>query len=324
MSQHKQENVSESYFEKGISESFDPDMALSDAMEEYKLMANVDGRSENTLNIYDYVFGKFANFLSEDTEIGSISTKMVRQYLAWLANNDFKKTTIAINHRVLNALFTWLVEESFLKESPTEQIDKPKTPDKYPKVLNKNQLEKVLKAAKERKGSWSGFRNYVIVLVFIDTGIRRLELIGAKMDDLDLKSHSLKVHGKGAKDRKVYFGPKTLKALQRWRRAREKVDLIWDDTIFISRDGEKMKPRNLNRRISVIQEHAGLEDIQVSPHVFRHTSATLAVENGLDAFSLKRQFGWEKIETAMRYVHMSDASIEKAYRESSPLSKIKD
>lgn len=63
MSQHKHENVSESTFEKGKTESFDPDMALSDAMDEYKLMASLDGRSENTLDLYDYVFGIFVNFL---------------------------------------------------------------------------------------------------------------------------------------------------------------------------------------------------------------------------------------------------------------------
>ena len=83
-----------------------------------------------------------------------------------------------------------------------------------------------------------------------------------------------------------------------------------------------MKKRNVQRLISRIQETAGLEDVKVSPHVLRHTAATLAVKNGLDPFSLKRQFGWEQIETALRYVHLNDKSLQKSYINSSPMDNL--
>ena len=162
-----------------------------------------------------------------------------------------------------------------------------------------------------------------MLVVFIDMGLRLYELINAEIDDLDLKRRSLKVHGKGAKDRKVFFGKSTFRTLKHWLRIREKKpERIWDETIFISQKGDKLKKRNLQHLVTRIQKKAGLGDTKVSPHVLRHTAATLAVQNELDAFSLKRQFGWEEIDTALRYVHMSDKSLQENYRNSSPVDNL--
>ncbi|MCF7876620.1 phage integrase N-terminal SAM-like domain-containing protein, partial [Candidatus Bipolaricaulota bacterium] len=147
MSQSKQENGSFSISEEGKGLNYNPELELAEAIEEFELMANVDGRSEKTMDLYDYVFGRFTDFLSEEITIGSISTKQIRKYLAELIEEDLKRTTVAIHHRVLNAFFTWLVEEGFLKKSPTEKVDEPKTPDKHPKVLSKEQVEKLVQAA---------------------------------------------------------------------------------------------------------------------------------------------------------------------------------
>ena len=103
---------------------------------------------------------------------------------------------------------------------------------------------------------------------------------------------------------------------------REEVENVLDDTIFISQNGEKLKKRHLQHVVSRIQEKAGLEEVQVSPHVLRHTAATLAVQNGLDIFSLKRQFGWEQMRTALKYVHMSDKALQESYSNSSPMDNI--
>jgi len=207
------------------------------------------------------------------------------------------------------------VEENYLEEAPTEKIDEPKTPKKFPRVLDGEQVTKLLTAAKNRKGEWSSYRNYCMLVVFVEMGLRLNELINAKIKDLDLKNRSLKVHGKGAKDRKVYFGKKTLRTLRHWMKIRNyNPEKVWEDTIFISQGGEKLKVRNVEQLVSRIQKKAGLEDTKVSPHVLRHTAATFAVENGLTAFQLKSQFGWEQIGTALRYVHMSDKSLQESYQ----------
>ena len=163
-----------------------------------------------------------------------------------------------------------------------------------------------------------------MLLLFIDTGIRMSELRNALIDDLDLEDHSLKVHGKGAKDRKVFYGTKTARYLHKWLRVRDKLNNIFDETIFIDQKGKRIEKRHIQQIISRIHERAGLEDKQVSPHVLRHTAATLAVQNGLDPFSLKQQFGWEDIQTALRYVHMNGQRVKNAYEKASPLLAIDD
>ena len=110
--------------------------------------------------------------------------------------------------------------------------------------------------------------------------------------------------------------------MHRWLKVRGGIGKVWDDTIFIDQKGNKIKERNIQRLISRIQKRAGLEDTKVSAHVLRHTAATFAVQNGLNAFPLKQQFGWESIKTALRYVHMAGEQVGEAYRQSSPLKDI--
>jgi len=97
---------------------------------------------------------------------------------------------------------------------------------------------------------------------------------------------------------------------------------VTSNTVFIDLNGNQIKPRNLERIVSRMQRRADLEDIKLSPHVLRHTAATMAIDNGLDVFSLQKMFGWEQLQTAMRYVHMSGKRIEEAAKRCSPVDSL--
>jgi len=306
----------------GAKSSHNSKVSLDDAIKDFTLMAKVDGRSEKTLDLYSYVFKNFFHRFHQPKFIRKIKAKDVRGYLANLMDKDLKNTTVAIHHRVIQAFFNWLVAEGKLDKSPTRNIDEPKTPNKFPKVLNEEQIEKLLYTAKNWRKTWAGHRNFIIIVTFLDTGLRLSELVNALLDDLSLKNRSLTVHGKGAKDRTVYFGKRTHRCLRQWLESREKIDNIWDETLFIPQRGDKLKKRHVQRLITRIQREANLQDIQVSPHVLRHTAATLPVQNGLDPFSLKRQFGWAQMKTALRYVHMSNKALQESYRMSSPVDNL--
>ena len=201
-------------------------------------------------------------------------------------------------------------------------VSEPATPDKFPRVLKHEQVEQLLETVRKRLNCWPGMRNYALLLTLLDMGLRRQELIDAKHEHLDLDGRSLKVEGKGSKDRKVYFGKSTARFLKKWLKVRDKISApVEVDNVFIGQNGLELKPRNVNRILNRISKRAGMDDADVSPHVLRHTSATMAVENGLDAFALKKQFGWEDIETAQRYVHMSGKRLEEAFKRSSPMDQ---
>lgn len=119
-------------------------------------------------------------------------------------------------------------------ENPLDPINEPETPNVFPKVLNEEQVKILLQAAKNRQREWANKRNHTMLVVFIDMGLRLSELINARLDDLDMKRRSLKVRGKGAKDRKVFFRKRTFRALKKWLRVRNNVERVWDDTVFMS------------------------------------------------------------------------------------------
>ena len=293
---------------------------LSEALNQFKYASEVEGKAKKTLQQYDYVFEKFIDHLDgDDPPISSISASHVRGFLKRLMDQNLSKATVAIHHRVIQAFFNWLVDEELLEKAPTRNIDEPKTPDKYPRILDEEQTNKLIRTAENNKSTWAGYRNYTMILTFLDTGLRVSELVNARLTDLKFNERSLKVLGKGAKDRVVFFGKRTYLALRKWIDIRDDKGKPLDDTVFISQNRDKLKTRHVQRIITRLQKKANLEDTKVSPHVLRHTAATMAVRNGMGSFALKRFFGWESIKTAMKYVHMGDQTVKKAFKESSPI-----
>ena len=194
------------------------------------------------------MFSRFGKYLGKNPPLTSLGREDIRGYLGFLKDQDgLSKSTLAIHYRVLRAFFNWAVKEDILKESPMEKIEKPKTPKKYPRIISDDQAKTLIMQAKSRK-NWAGRRLYAIVSMFLDAGLRRNELITAKLKNLKLENRFLKVHGKSAKDRNVFFGNKTKKALRDWLKVREKISAeVRSDTIFIDQKGNQINPRNLSR-----------------------------------------------------------------------------
>ncbi|MCF7889865.1 tyrosine-type recombinase/integrase [Candidatus Bipolaricaulota bacterium] len=297
-------------------------LSLTEAISQFKYASEVEGKAKATINQYNYVFENFLNFLGTDLPVKKIEPNTVRGFIRGLMNQNYSKSTVAINHRVLQTFFNWLVEEDLLEAAPTENIREPRTPNKFPRVLTLEQAEQLIKASEQRKNTWAGFRNHTIILCFLDMGLRLNELASAKLTHLNLKERTLKVHGKGSKDRMVFFGFETYKTLRKWMNMRNEKGEPMEETIFISQNGDRLKHRYIQRIVTRIQDRAGLNDTKVSPHVLRHTAATLAVKNGMEAFALKRYFGWEKLDTAMRYVHMNNETVKDSFRDASPIDNL--
>lgn len=299
-----------------LSDQAQDDLSLGEAIQHFLLMARVDGRAHKTIELYNYVFDSFTKYLG-DPSLAEINPAEIRSYLAHLQDRGLKRTSVAIHYRVLRAFFNWLVREGHLKWAPTEPIREPRTPKRFPFILSDAQVAALLQAAERGSKSRVGYRNYTIILTFLDVGLRLTELISLELGDLNLPQRSLKVHGKGAKDRVCFMGARLTKAMRRW------IDLRgyqpYSEEVFISRTGDRLKPRYAQQVIQRLGKQAGLEGARVSPYTLRHTAATLAVRNGLDVFSLQRLFGWERVETAMRYVHMSGRALQEAFARASPI-----
>ncbi|MBS3788882.1 tyrosine-type recombinase/integrase [Candidatus Bipolaricaulota bacterium] len=209
-----------------------------------------------------------------------------------------------------------------MESNPLNEINEPKTPDKYPRTITEEQTHKLVRAAKNNKSNWTGQRDYTMLLLFIESGLRLNEMISIRVGDLNFGNHLLTVVGKGNKERNVSFGAKVCKALRKWLARRDELNNIYDENIFLDRGGEALNKRNVQDRINRIQKRAGLGKEKVSPHVLRHTSATLSAKNGMNAAQLRQIYGWKSLETAIKYIHLSGKDVKKAMKEASPIDSL--
>jgi site-specific recombinase XerD len=291
--------------------------SLSEALEAFKLCSRIEGKSSRTLQTYEEAFQDLLAFVG-DVPLAQLKPGNVRRWLAHKLDQGYAKATISIRLRSLRAAFNWLYREGLLAENPLADIKPPKLPRQYPKVLSEPEVLALLKAARAQTVTWHGKRNWAMLLTFLDAMLRLKELIDLELQDLNLQARSIRIrHGKGDKERYVFMGRRLTKAIRDWLSVRGHVP--GSDWLFISRSGEKLDPRNVQRILERLGSKAG---VKVSPHMLRHTGATLFIRNGGDPFSLQRLLGHSDIQTTMIYVHMAGSALREAHAKASPADRL--
>ena len=231
-------------------------------------------------------------------------------------------TTVGIRWRSIRAFFNWLHQEGWIETSPVKRIQPPRAPKQFPKMLSSSQIQALVHAAKKRSNSWQGYRNYAMILTFLDCGLRVSELCGLVVDDLDLTHSSLTVIGKGSRERSVYFGSRIARILRSWLSKRTLS--LPANALFCSSQGDRLTRHTVTHIVRRLANEGGLEAIQCSPHTLRHTFATEFIRNGGDPFSLQRLLGHSDIQTTMIYVHMAGKTLREAHAKASPIDRILD
>jgi integrase/recombinase XerD len=221
--------------------------------------------------------------------------------------------------RSIRVFANFLEREGLVETSPMAGVEIPRVPQSMPKILSAQEIQKLLRAAKNR--TWYGIRNHAILATFLDTGLRLSELINLSAADVDLHSQSIRVrNGKGSKDRQVYIGRTLARSLRRWAEVRFYGHEA--DAYFSTRDGRRLDKRNVARIIERISRRAGMGERRIHPHLLRHTFATHFIKNGGDAFSLQRLLGHSDISITMVYVNLAGVDLEQAHAKASPVDRV--
>ncbi len=159
-----------------------------------------------------------------------------------------------------------------------------------------------------------------MMLLMLDTMIRVSELTGCRMEDLDLQGRSLKVWGKGSKERVVPFGSTAQKALWKYTTFhRPEPALPRQDRLLLTFDGRPMTKNRVESILKAYGKKAGIEGVRVSPHTFRYTGAVSFLRNGGDLFSLQRIMGHSSIEVLRGYINLNYDDPNRVHRTASPL-----
>jgi len=295
-------------------------LGFCEGMEAFLLYCKSKGLAERTVETYALALNSLKAFLAQEGSPPPIpSPHQLRAFIVHMLDRGLSRTTISIRMRAIRAFLSFLVREGFIEKSPMENVEIPKVPKQYPRVLTPEEIKRLVRAC--NSDTWTGIRNRAMVLTFLDTGIRLNELIALDLEDVDLQSRFIQIRrGKGAKERHVFMGRHLFRALRKWVEVRGLSSP--ERAFFLGRNGERLDKRNVQRILERLARRAGLDGVRVSPHVLRHTFATMYIKNGGDPFSLQRILGHSDIKTTMIYVNLAGVALRAAHAKASPVDRL--
>ncbi len=259
--------------------------------------------------------------------VRSISSTEVFDFLSFLANDrvpegshDDPGIGSAARARKLSAIksfYNYLsVSTKQIKENPVKDIEFPKIRRSLPKYLTLEESTTLLKSVSGPNQK----RDFAILMLFLNCGIRRSELVGLNLTDV--YDDRIRVVGKGNKERIVYMGASCRKAIDEYLVERNKIVLSDNRALFGSRDKNRISVTAVHRLVKKHLLEAGMDSTQFSAHKLRHTAATLMLSNGVDLKTLQEVLGHENLNTTQIYTHVESTELKIA-AEANPLSKIK-
>ena len=262
------------------------------------------------------------NFIEE------IDTSDVFDFLSYLANDrtanpdasspdyGISATARARKLSAIKSFFKYLtVRTKQIQENPVADLEYPKIRKSLPKYLTFEQSSALLQAVSGQNEK----RDYAILMLFLNCGIRRSELVNLNLTDV--YEDRIRVVGKGNKERFVYFGSACRKALNAYLPERNKRVLSDNRALFGSRDNNRISVTAVHRLVKKALLQAGLDSTQFSAHKLRHTAATMMLSGGVDVKTVQEVLGHENLNTTQIYTHIENTELKIA-AEANPLSKL--
>jgi site-specific recombinase XerD len=293
-----------------------PVLTLEAAWQSFERSLRADGRSPQTRRSYGQSVGQLAAYLRDrhlSLDVAAIRREDLERWIIGLLESR-KPATAATRYRALARLFSWLVSEGELTQSPMHGMHGPKVPDDPPAVLTMEDLRRLLGTC--RGTTFEERRDAAVLRLFIDTGVRLSELAGLSVEDVDLDEGLAVVTGKGRRRRAVPLGAKTTAALDRYLRIRPGHAPPRSTALWIGQKGP-MTAGGIRQMIQRRAREAGL-DQRIWPHLFRHTGAHQWLAAGGSEGDLMSLYGWRSSSMLRRYG--SSAAAERARKAHAELS----
>ena len=309
---------------------------------------NIKGQSQLTISEYYLDLRMFLRFIKlmrndmpintrlEDIDIKSVDLKFIEtietsdvfDFLSYLANDRtfFSDSPVpeygisaASRARKLSSIKSFYkyltVRTKQLDENPVAELEYPKLRKSLPKYLSLEQSARLLQAVSGKNEK----RDYAILMLFLNCGIRRSELVNLNLSDV--YEDRIRVVGKGNKERFVYFGSACRKAIDDYLEERSQLELSDNRALFGSRDHNRISVTAVHRLVKKALLQAGLDSTQFSAHKLRHTAATMMLSGGVDVKTVQEVLGHENLNTTQIYTHIENTELKIA-AEANPLSKL--
>jgi integrase/recombinase XerC len=241
-----------------------------------------------------------------------------RDYLFELMKRKQARSYIRLQFAALRSFYRFLVARNRLTKDPVREIQLPKPEKKLPLVLTQKQIGELLAAPltipkSKSAPAWMAQRDAAIMEVFYSSGLRLGELASLNVNDLDIYTESVRVLGKGRKERVCPVGAPALQAVSRYRAAAN----VHNGPLFLNKGRRRISPRSIWLVLKRYLRHTSIP-IALSPHKLRHSFATHLLDNGADLRSVQSLLGHASLSTTQIYTHVTTERLKKTYAEAHP------
>lgn len=306
--------------------------------------ATILNKSQNTVKEYNYDLNTFLKYIlyhfkmTNEKDLKQISIRNmsletvskitlddIHSFLFYLTNTyNSKAATRARKVSSIRVFFNYLCNKAgLIEKNPAQNLETPKLDKRIPKYLTLDDSKKLLEAVNDMDDR-NKERDYAIITLFLNCGMRLSELVGINIKDINFNDQKLNVIGKGNKERTIYLNSACMNAVNKYLAVRTHDNVKYDskDALFLSERRERISNRTVQYIVKQELKRAGLDTNKYSVHKLRHTAATLMYKYGnVDIRALQELLGHESISTTEIYTHVDNSQIRNAV-ESNPLANI--
>jgi tyrosine recombinase XerC len=289
-------------------------------------LKNEKNYSTNTIISYKNDLLQLLNYLEDfkiikGHNIQSIDRSVMRKYIVYLKKRDYSTRSICRKISTIRSFFKFILREGIIKINPTINLFTPKIDIKLPLFLYLQEINKLIETPPGN--TIFGMRDRAILELLYGTGMRVGELVNLNVQDIELDEKTVRVFGKGSKERILPLGNPSIKAIQEYITSRnlfiKNIPILKGDpnVFLLNRFGGRLSARSIRRIIIKYMKMAGLNK-KVSPHVLRHSFATHLLGGGADLRSVQELLGHESLSTTQIYTHITKERLKIIYKKSHP------
>ena len=274
--------------------------------------------SERTLANYELALRQFREWRTPFEGWDKVTADDFRALLFDLMKKERGRATIRLQFAALRSFFKWLTRRQGWKTNPLLEVQLPKREKKLPVVLTVTQIEGMLNLPltmekSKRDAVWAPERDAAILELFYSTGMRLSELVALNVADIDTYTETVRVFGKGSKERLCPVGGVALEAVQRYRAKAG----VHDGALFLSKLRRRITTQAVDDVVKKYWRASGLP-VHLTPHKIRHSFATHLLNNGADLRSVQELLGHASLSTTQIYTHVSTQRMKEVYEKSHP------
>jgi integrase/recombinase XerC len=272
--------------------------------------------SAHTITAYRADLMQFYLFLTNHFEADPvqptrIDTVTLRLFLGELADASSSARSIARKTTVIRSFFKYLLKRGVIEDNPARTLATPKIPRDLPQIIDENDMLDIIKSVRHEEKN--AIRDKAILELFYSTGIRLSELTSLRKESINWSDMTIRVQGKGGRERIIPFGNPAKDALKSYLQSTGDISSF----VFVNVNGQKLTGRTVQR---IVKKYIGLvsEVKKQSPHVIRHSFATHLLDRGADLRAVQELLGHRHLSTTQIYTHVSVDRLRRMYQEKHP------